>query len=331
MARGYGGMSGYGGYGAMGGPPPDSPEAKKEFARKQLALSKKLSGKAGPDAKKEDEALTPEEVGPWKETTRGLRWVAITGVLDHKKMRDNYLTALKNPSVAQPNYKQLDVQRQVLQSDGSWSDWEDVDINKNREISFHLPEVDEELAPDDVLLPNLVDQLPFLTAGYWEKVHVVSLVPNEKRELTKNQMGMGGMGGYAMGGGYGPGGSGMAGGYGMMGPGGRMGSAMGGMAGEAGGTSGGYMGMGGYGGGGGGGDDMNFPQSQADKVMIRSLDFTVDPDTTYRFRLRVVVFNPNYSREDVNPGVDTKAVELHGPWSESTGEVTMPADITPTP
>ncbi len=62
--------------------------------------------------------------------------------------------------------------------------------------------------------------------------------------------------------------------------------------------------------------------------MIRSLDFTVEPDTTYRFRVRIVVFNPNRNREDVSPGVDTKSVELFGPWSEPTDEVTMPADVT---
>ena len=41
-----------------------------------------------------------------------------------------------------------------------------------------------------------------------------------------------------------------------------------------------------------------------------------------------MVFNPNYGREDVNPGVDTKSLELPGPWSAETDEVTMPADIT---
>ena len=63
-------------------------------------------------------------------------------------------------------------------------------------------------------------------------------------------------------------------------------------------------------------------------MMIRSLDFTVEPDKTYRFRARIVVFNPNRDREDVSPDVDTKSVELNGPWSEPTDEVTMPADVT---
>jgi hypothetical protein len=61
--------------------------------------------------------------------------------------------------------------------------------------------------------------------------------------------------------------------------------------------------------------------------MIRALDFTVDQDTTYRFRVRIVVYNPNRGREDVSPGVDTKKIELEGPWSEPTDEVTMPSDV----
>ena len=34
-------------------------------------------------------------------------------------------------------------------------------------------------------LEALVDPLPFLKAGYWEKVHVSSLVPKEKKEVPK--------------------------------------------------------------------------------------------------------------------------------------------------
>lgn len=54
---------------------------------------------------------------------------------------------------------------------------------------------------------------------------------------------------------------------------------------------------------------------------------TVEPDTTYRFRVRTVVYNPNLGREDVSPGVDNKQVELNGPWSEPTEEVMMPPDV----
>jgi len=63
--------------------------------------------------------------------------------------------------------------------------------------------------------------------------------------------------------------------------------------------------------------------------MIRALDFTVEPDTSYRYRVRIVVFNPNKNREDVSPGVDTKADELRGKWSDPTDEVQMPPDVMP--
>ena len=37
----------------------------------------------------------------------------------------------------------------------------------------------------------------------------------------------------------------------------------------------------------------NYWKSEEKKVMIRALDFTAEKDTTYRYRVRVVVFNPN--------------------------------------
>jgi hypothetical protein len=319
-----GGMAGYGGYG--GAPGQETEEQKKDREKRAEQLKRMLAGSrsaaTASDRAKEEAAKKAageegmEEMGPqgpFKEVTKGLRWVAITGVLDHKKMKENYATALKNPGAA-PNYKQLDVQRQVRQDDGSWSDWEDVDIEKNRAISYNLPEEEEELTPDTVRIDTLVDPLPFLKAGLWDKVHVVSLVPKERRDIPKPETGMGGypgMGGMA--GGYGPRG-GMAGGYGPR---------SGGMA-----EAGGY-GMSGYGSMGGGGEEFNdFQKSEEDTLMVRSLDFTVEPDTTYRFRLRVVVYNPNYKRENVSPGVDTEKLELQGPWSDPTNEVTMPADVT---
>lgn len=80
--------------------------------------------------------------------------------------------------------------------------------------------------------------------------------------------------------------------------------------------------------GGGGAETTTFATTEAPAVMIRSLDFTVEPGASYRYRLRIVVFNPNYNREDVSPGTETKALTLEGDWSEPTNEVTMPADIT---
>ncbi len=291
-------------------------KAKKEHDLAQKRLEGVLSGDA--DTKEEaPSAATPQE-GPFKEITKGLRWVAITGTLDHKKLRENYLTALKNPTVAHPHFKQLDVERQTKQPDGSWPDeWEKVDRDSNNKVLDNLPEEEEELTLETVRIKNLVDPLPFLKAGYWERVHIAHLVPKEKREVAPLPA---------------------AGGPGMS-----MGSSSSGfdsasMQQEAMRTrmehqgammrdsssmmpsmEGGSMGA---------AEDTNFAKSEADELMIRSLDFTVEPDQTYRFRLRIVVFNPNRDRQDVSPGVDNKSLELFGPWSEPTEEVTMPPDVT---
>jgi hypothetical protein len=318
MAGMMGGMPGMPG---MGGPPPNSPEAKKEAERKKKELQRQIVGKAAPEEKDATKEGELGQEGPFKEETKGLRWVVITGVLDHKKMRDNYLAALKNPAVAHPNFRHLDVQRQVKQPDGEWGDWEDIDAEANHKITYNLTEEEEELTPEDVRLDTLVDPLPFLKAGYWERVHVASLVPKEKLEVATPAGGMMGM----------PGGSEMmpGGPMGPMGPmGGKMRGGMGmGPAGMSGGSEMMGMGMGMGGMVGGGEENTNFPKSEKDKIMVRSLDFTAEPDTTYRYRVRVVVWNPNLKREDVSAGVDTKKETLESDWSEPTNEVTMPADV----
>jgi hypothetical protein len=279
-------------------------EEKKEFERKERELKGSLAGAAGKAAKK-DEAPAPETVGPWKETTRGVRWVAVTGVLDYKKLRENYFNALKRPEVAYPHFKRLELERQALETDGSWSSWAPIDADRNNQVLYNLPEVDTELVPEAMRFEALVDPLPFLNTGLWRGVHVARLVPEEKRTLAL-QPGMGMPG--------------------MM-PGMEMAamdreSMMAGMRPE---MSGGMeMGMPMP----GGGDVMNFPKSEEETLMVRGLDFTVEPDRTYRFRARIVVYNPNRDREDVSPGVDTKSLELAGPWSDPTDEVTMPADVT---
>ena len=64
--------------------------------------------------------------------------------------------------------------------------------------------------------------------------------------------------------------------------------------------------------------------------MVRALDFTADPDASYQYRLRIVVLNPNYKRDDVTPKTaQTKdQQELFGPWSEASNEVHMPPDVS---
>ncbi|MHC5545027.1 hypothetical protein ACYOEI_42870, partial [Singulisphaera rosea] len=170
-------------------------EQKKQYEFEKKRKEGQLVGKDAPKNDSEKDAETNgEPEAPPKEITKGLRWVAITGVLDHKKLRDNYLQALKNPAVAQPHFKQLDVERQVLQSDGSWTEWEAVDSEKNWEIVDNLPEEEEELTPETVRLDSLVDPLPFLKSGYWERVHVASLVPKENKEVAPMPGAFGGAG-----------------------------------------------------------------------------------------------------------------------------------------
>jgi hypothetical protein len=318
-------------------------EQKAETEQKKKEMAAKLAGRdEAPDTKDEEakKEAPPAAQQQYKEITKGLRWVAITGVLDHGKLLANYRAALKG--AAAPHYARLELERQARQKDGSWSEWDKVDSDENLKVLDNLPEEDpEELAPGSVCPDNLNDPLPFLKAGLWEKVYVASVVPKEKKEVKAPPPGAGGMGGY---------GDMMKGG--MMGSGGGM-QAM--MARQMGAMGGGGMGNysqmmqrgmgsmgsaammrgrggldegGGYPMGGGGGDTGNYWRSEEKRVMIRALDFTPQPDNNYRYRVRIVVFNPNHSHDDVAPGVDTKATELFGPWSEPTDEITMPADVS---
>ncbi len=349
-SMGFGGMAGnMSRMGGGGNSAKEKEDAEKRRLEEEARLRKSLAGdvkEAGTALKKDDakSAATPEPTVAYKEVVRGLRSVVITGTLDNKKLRDNYLNALKDPNLAYPNYKRLDVQRQTLGPDGQWTEFADVDADANLNVLDNVTEVDDELAAADTLLEALVDPLPFPKAGYWTGVHVASLVPKEKAEIKKTdfaaaggggKMGMmGGSGSYqaqmqqmqqmqqqqSMGSG-GPSssmqqqmmrqmGSSSMGGK-MMGMG--MGMGMPGAAGAAGAT--------------GPADETDFPKSEADQVMIRSIDFTVQPDTTYQYRVRIVVVNPNRNRSNVNPGVDVESDELKGPWSDPTDPVTVPADV----
>jgi hypothetical protein len=339
-------MGGMGGMGMMGaqrkarGSRKSAAEVKREqeqeVEQKKRDIAAKLAGSdegpaANDEEKKDAQANAPKE--NYKETTKALHWIAITGVIEHGKLVQNYREALKTAS-ASPHYARLELERQTRQKDGSWSGWEKVNAEENLKVLDNLPEEDEELTPDNVRPDNLNDPLPFLKSGLWEKVHIASLVPTEKKKVEAPQppMGGGGMGYEAMM--RGGGGMGGMSGYsqmmqkGMSGMSGMSGYAK--MMGGGGGTAGGYAnmmrGMGGMGGG-DVSEPSNFWKSEEKRVMIRALDFTPDPDNTYRYHVRIVVFNPNHNHDDVNYGVDNKSTELTGPWSDPTDAVTMPADV----
>jgi len=71
------------------------------------------------------------------------------------------------------------------------------------------------------------------------------------------------------------------------------------------------------------------PQTTAEQLMIRYLDFTVQPDKVYQYRIRVVVRNPNhfgeYHRSDVVPGAADEEY-LAGDWSAPTPPVLVAPD-----
>ena len=305
-------------------------EAKEERARKADQIKNVLVGSVEDAKAEKDESADKEEGGPFKQTTKGYRWVAITGLLDHEKMLANYREALKNPAIAQPQYLRLDLERRTLQDDGTWSGWKKVEEEKNLDILDNLPAIEEELAPENVRPEGLVDPLPFLNAGLWEKVHIASLVPKEKIKLPEEPKrqagGMGGTGRGGMGSGQ------MA--DAMQ----RMNSSMmNNMQRQSQNNSGGAMmemmsrnSMGAGGGGLGSSESAgNFWKSQEKRVMIRALDFTAEPDHSYRYRVRIVVYNPNYKRDDIVGGIDNKSKTLAGPWSKETDIVTMPPDVQP--
>ena len=183
-------------------------EQQQEAERKQREVAAKLTGNVDtPQSngnEKKDAAPPARELQQYKEVTKALHWVVITGVLDHAKLVANYREALKNLAVANPHYARLELERQVRQKDLSWSDWEKVDAEENLKILDNLPEEDEELTPENVRPDNLNDPLPFLKAGLWEKVHIGSLVPREKKEFAPGSSAAGGASGYGATGAIGP-------------------------------------------------------------------------------------------------------------------------------
>ncbi len=51
--------------------------------------------------------------------------------------------------------------------------------------------------------------------------------------------------------------------------------------------------------------------------MLRTLDFTIEAGRTYRYRSRVVIWNPDFPREK-------RQKWIFGPWSEPTEIATVP-------
>jgi len=176
------------------------------------------------------------------------------------------------------------------------------------------------------MIDTLIDPLPFLEVGYWVGAHHGALVPKDvikkatasakpaTRKSAAQPSGPAGLSGRT-GGQFDSAANGPSGAdYAAM---------MGGM------NMANMPGMPGMAGGGGTRTiaEGDFQKTQAEWIMVRALDFDVKPDATYRYRLRIVVANPNLNIESVAPGVDNKSKELEGPWTPPTQEVNVPSDV----
>ena len=170
---------------ARGAAKADEDPAKADAARKEILGKAEVALKAGDPmalerAFAEAKALiepAPPRVGPWLEVESDLRWVAITGILDNQAIREAEARARKiDLSEAYPQYKRVDNQRQVRSPEGDWSDWKELDYNKNYEVLDNLPEASFERTPEEFRPPALVDPLPFLKKGTWSGVDPEALL-----------------------------------------------------------------------------------------------------------------------------------------------------------
>ena len=262
----------------------------------------------------------------------------LTGVIDNEKLKKNYLLALKNEAIAYPNYKRLDVERQTRTEDsavvglGAHRPEQELRGARQHPRSRYRVRPGEPTTPrpgqPPALPPSrLLDRCARRQAGSARSPRAAQEGESRLVRGTRARR-IGGSGRSPD--------SAMAGGgshpwvvaravvpstparwAGVPRPWAARAAA--------------WAGSGGASMPGGGSaanpEETNFTKYEDPSLMLRSLDFTVEPDKTYRFRVRIVVVNPNKDHEDVNPGVDTTSKELLGPWSDPTDEVTIPADV----
>jgi RNA polymerase sigma factor (sigma-70 family) len=227
---------------------------------------------------------------PAQEVVRDLRWAVVTGIIDHRRIQELFSDGSRSdPGRAEDLYRRVDLERQVLQRDGTWSRWEPVDVDAKLEILDNLPEVEEERVPEALRVSKLVDPLPLLKTGAWKGVDIEDFVPPQEADQQDQ--------GVAPGDPVRPPGRDLRKQRALRrGTGGMMGGMM--PARRA---------------------RPRHPQSKPPVLMLgppvlmlRQFDFTVEAGRTYRYRARVVV-------DDTRRRADRS-----GAWSESTDVVTVP-------
>ena len=179
-------------------------EQRKRSSSKKRELAAKLAGSdKAPDAKADEakeKAAGRRQQQQFKEITKGLRWVAITGVTRPRQAGGQLPRGPQEPAVGHPALRAARPRAPGPPEGRLLVGVGDVDADENLKVLDNLPEEDEELTPENVRPDNLNDPLPFLKSGLWEKVHIASLVPKEKKEVAKPPPAMGGMMGGGMGG-----------------------------------------------------------------------------------------------------------------------------------
>jgi hypothetical protein len=225
--------------------------------------------------------------GPFRQVERETRWAVVTGVIDHHKVQKALIMAHRQPlPVAERLYCRVELERQALRKDGDWSDWGMVDMEANLSILDNVPAIEEERVASQFRVDGLVDPLPFLTDSKWRGADYEEFLPGEKegppdRPPSKEVPAQP----KDM--------------RGLMTP---------------------------------AQDDregrslprdprLGLQRDRPPVLMVRSLDFTVEPGRTYRYRARVVLFNRDYQRG--NPRDRNKWI--FGPWSEATDTVAIPS------
>src|SRR5262249_3952639 len=224
--------------------------------------------------------------GPFRQVKQETGWAVVTGMIDHHKVQKALIMVHRKPlPVAERLYRRVELERQALRKDGARSDWGMVDMEANLSILDNVPAIEEERVASEFRVDGLVDPLPFLTDSKWRGADNEEFLPGEKegppdRPPSKEVPAQP----IDM--------------RGLMRP-----------------TQ----------------DDregrslprdprLGLQRDRPPVLMVRSLDFTVEPGRTYRYRARVILFNPDYQRG--NPRDRNKWIL--GPWSDATDIVPIP-------
>ena len=164
---------------------PNPREESRNRSRSQALASSELSSGRGKallyllDQNEERIPLRRDgKVIRFQEVEREIHWAVIIGMIDHQRVQKSLIRDEGKPvPPGQRLYCRVDFKRQARREDGSWLDWEMVDMPANLEILDHLADREAERVPEPFRIDALVDPLPHLTQGRWTDVDVEGFVP----------------------------------------------------------------------------------------------------------------------------------------------------------